>query len=93
MARKERREVPVKVVNLGSREAGHLDFSREKLWRRMDGALGQKAVSTPVYLVNRKQMDYLYPPKRLLFLAPEQVQAWVRAKREREDREDEDRPP
>ncbi|TFU25054.1 hypothetical protein [Thermus tengchongensis] len=38
-------------------------------------------------------MDYLYPPKRLLFLAPEQVQAWVRAKREREDREDEDRPP
>lgn len=84
------REVPVEVFNLGSREAGRLDFSREKLWRRMSDALAQKAVSTPVYLVNRSQMDYLYPPRRLFFLAPAQVRAWVRVKRERSD---EDLPP
>jgi hypothetical protein len=90
MAGKKWGKVPVEVINLGSRWAGQLDFSREKLWQRMDGPLGQKAVSTPVYLVNRSQMDYLYPPRRLFFLAPEQVRAWVRAKRERSD---EDRPP
>lgn len=81
--------LPVGVHNLGSQEAQALDFSREVLWERMSGPMGRKAVKIPVFLVNRDQMDYLYPPERLRCLDPKQVREWARRFRE----EDEDRPP
>ncbi|MFN4074019.1 MAG: hypothetical protein ACK4G4_11500 [Thermus sp.] len=85
---------PVVPLNLGSSAAGELDFSREKLWDRMDPAMGQEAVSLPVYLVSPGQMDLLYPPKRRRFLDPQAVRNWARwqreARREREEDREED---
>ncbi len=82
--------LPVEVHNLGSQEAQALDFSREALWKRMSGSMGQKAVKIPVFLVNRAQMDYLYPPERFRCLDPKQIREWARRFRERQD---EDLPP
>ncbi|WP_318774433.1 hypothetical protein [Thermus sp.] len=84
--------LPIRVANVGSGEAGRLDFNRENLWRRMDGAMGKKAVETPVFLANPGQMDYLYPPKQLRFLDPDAVRRWARGRRERGE-EDEGREP
>ncbi|BDG17691.1 hypothetical protein TbrSNM41_24250 (plasmid) [Thermus brockianus] len=74
------------MANLGSREAGKMDFAREALWRRMDGAMGKKAVQIPVFLVNPRQMDYLYPPERMRFLHPEAVRRWAQERRKRRER-------
>lgn len=85
--------LPIQLANVGSREAPGLDFTREALWKRMDGGMGRKAVQTPVFLANPRQMDYLYPPERLRFLHPEQVRRWAREVRERRERErDEGKP-
>ncbi|GAA5335991.1 hypothetical protein YIM730264_20140 [Thermus hydrothermalis] len=68
-----------------------MDFSRETLWRRMDGPMGRKAVQIPVFLVNRRQMDYLNPPERMRFLHPEAVRRWAEERRRRRE-EDEGEP-
>lgn len=44
--------LPIQLANVGSREAPGLDFTREALWKRMDGGMGRKAVQTPVFLAN-----------------------------------------
>jgi len=86
--------LPVRVENLGSPAGVELDFSREKLWARMDAPMGKKAVEVPVYLVNPNQMDVLYPPERLRFLDPKAVHRWAQRMREQEGRgEGEERPP
>lgn len=78
-----KRNLPAWIVDMGSPASQHLDFSREKLWARMDSLMGRKAVELPVYLVNPRQMDLLYPPERLKFLDPEMVRNWARRERER----------
>lgn len=87
-----KRNLPVWIVDMGSPASQHLDFSREELWARMDSPMGRKAVELPVYLVNPRQMDLLYPPERLKFLDPEMVRNWVRwqVERRRETGEEED---
>ncbi|APD10415.1 MULTISPECIES: hypothetical protein [Thermus] len=62
-----------------------MDFSRDVLWGRMDGAMGKKAVETPVFLANPRQMDYLYPRERLRFLHPEVARRWAQERRRRRD--------
>ena len=79
-----KRNLPAWIVDMGSPASQHLDFSREKLWARMDSLMGRKAVELPVYLVNPRQMDLLYPPERLKFLDPEMVRNWARRERRRE---------
>jgi len=74
-------EIPTRVVNLGSGEAEKLVFARETLWKRMDDFMGREAVTIPVYLVNPRQMDLLYPKERLNFLSPEQVRSRIRERR------------
>ncbi|RIH81370.1 hypothetical protein Mlute_02821 [Meiothermus luteus] len=81
------KDLPIQLADVGSREAQGLDFTREALWKRMDGGMGRKAVQTPVFLANPRQMDYLYPPERLRFLHPEQVRRWAQEVRERRERE------
>ena len=77
-----RTKLPISLYDLGAAGASDLDFSRKKLWSRMNVGMGKKAVATPVYLVSRKQMDRLAPPGRFCYLDPEQVAQWVRRQRE-----------
>jgi len=65
--------VPVKVYNLGSPAGTQMDFGRRELWNRMDAEMGRKAISIPVFLVNEKQIDTLYPPRSRRALDPECV--------------------
>ena len=71
--RKSSLGVPVEVYNLGSPAGTQMDFDRDELWNRMDTEMGRKAVSIPVFLVNEKQMDRLYPPEFRRALDPECV--------------------
>ncbi len=65
--------VPVQVYNIGAAAGTAADFNRDELWKRMDSQMGQKAVRTPVFLVNESQMDALYPPQYRKALSPEIV--------------------
>jgi len=90
MARREKTlaNLPAQIYNLGSPAGENLDFSRAKLWERMDAPMGAKAVSVPVFLVNEAQMDYIYPPERRRALSPERVRDWLRREKERREIKD-----
>jgi len=80
--RKSSLGVPVKVYNLGSPAGTQMDFDRSELWNRMDTEMGRKAFSIPVFLVNEKQMDRLYPPEFCKALDPECVRRLLQEVRE-----------
>ncbi|MEN3045252.1 MAG: hypothetical protein ABDH37_08605 [Candidatus Hydrothermales bacterium] len=84
------KKLPIKVYNLGSAAGKCLDFTREKIYLRMDASMGVKAVSIPVFLVNEAQMDEIYPPERRRALDPERVHEWVWRQKERKMDEYED---
>ncbi len=71
--RKSSLGVPVKVYNLGSPAGTLMDFDRNELWNRMDTEMRIEAVSIPVFLVNKEQMDILSPPEFQKALDPECV--------------------
>lgn len=78
------------IYNLGSPIGTQLDFNRDELWTRMDTTMGAKAVSIPVFLVNERQMDKLYPPQRRRVLDPKIVREKVKRRRlMRREREEE----
>jgi len=58
------RRAPARIYNLGSPAAGKLRFGHEeRLWAQMGEKMRQTALKIPVFLVNDKQMDVLYPPR------------------------------
>ena len=73
-----RKNIPIKVINLGSSKANKLDFSRKELYKRMSPQMGKKAIEIPVYLVNPQQMDLIYPKERRRCLNPEGLKQWAK---------------
>ncbi len=73
-----RKNIPIKVINLGSSKANKLDFSRKELYNRMSPQMGKKAIEIPVYLVNPQQMDLIYPKERRRCLNPERLKQWAK---------------
>lgn len=58
------------------------DFHRDKLWRRMSHAMGQKAVNIPVFLVNEDQLDTLFPPQYRRAFDPDFLRRYFRERRD-----------
>jgi len=99
MPRKPRKTVaslPISLTNLGSAEAGQLNFSNPILYARMRPEVWHLAKAIPVYLVNPDQMDEIYPPQKGRVLDPKRLkdvlkdcEAMMQQRRERGDVSDE----
>lgn len=82
--------LPVKVINLDPATCNTGDLAEEALWERLGSAsaLIGKAVSIPVLLVNKDQMDCLCPPEKRKFLNPDRAKEILDAQRDKNHGED-----